>query len=154
MQATRQAVEVMLAAVAATGETAKRVDATLAELQQLQVSVAFTADKAADGWHSADNCSWTSGVSAVQEQQAARLAQLRKVKGEPYRELPRKALPADLRTGTAALEDLVGDTSKVGRVGLCLSAAACNQGFARFASCFCADVQVSSIACPFANLLS
>lgn len=38
LQATREAVRVMLAAVTATGEAAKRVDATLAELQQLQVS--------------------------------------------------------------------------------------------------------------------
>lgn len=39
LQATRQAVEVMLAAVTATGEAADKVDATLAELQQLQVCV-------------------------------------------------------------------------------------------------------------------
>ncbi len=37
LQATREAVQVMLAAVAATGEAAQKVDATLAELQQLQV---------------------------------------------------------------------------------------------------------------------
>ena len=37
VQATREAVKVMLAAVAATGEAALKVDATLAELQQLQV---------------------------------------------------------------------------------------------------------------------
>ncbi|KAK9802660.1 hypothetical protein WJX73_002230, partial [Symbiochloris irregularis] len=80
--ATKQAVEVMLAAVAATSETAKHVDATLAELQQLQ------------------------------EQQAARLAQLRKVKGDASYDLPRKALPADLRTGTAVLEDMAGNGSR------------------------------------------
>ena len=40
-QATREAVKVMLAAVAATGEAAEKVDATLAELQQLQVIYEF-----------------------------------------------------------------------------------------------------------------
>ena len=59
----------------------------------------------------------------MQEQQAARLAQLRKVKGEPYRDLPRKALPTDLRTGTAVLEDLAADHSQVGLCGpACMSA--------------------------------